>query len=370
VAQRAADARPVLSGREVAALTLSSSSRRYPPLDPHFCGRTRTAAGILVKENWIFSRASRYCPDCLAGDTTPVQRELGGPWNLRWRLPITVACLTHRRILEHLCPTCHQPAQHTRPSADGLLRAPAHVGLHPAQCRNPHPHAPQSGDVCAARLGTPRQPATAATSSQLALQRGEVDVFAGSWVGQTPASGLYDGDLVVRLTQPANPTGPSRDPTVDVEMLLAHHGQWQRVGWWRGLDDTWPQLVAPTANAVMGLHTELVEAASRCDGISPAAAPPARMSSRGGLIGLLEAGLVTPGDEFVWDRRHHGVRHMVRVRADGALALADGRVYASPTAATTALGGVTQGGWTVFTRVSDGRTLAELRAEAHVRRKN
>lgn len=203
-------------------------------------------------------------------------------------------------------------------------------------------------------------------------QRGEVDVFAGSWVDETPASGLYDGDLVVRLTQPTNPgTNPSRDPAVDVEMVLAHHGQWQRVGCWRGLDDNWPHLVAPTAHAVMGLHTELVEAAGRCDGASPAASPPVGMSSRGGgLVGLLEAGLVTPGEEFVWDRRHHGVRHLVRVRADGALALADGRVYASPTAATTALGGVNQGGWTVFKRVSDGRTLAELRAEAHGRRKN
>ncbi|MGH3677974.1 MAG: hypothetical protein ACRDU5_20020, partial [Mycobacterium sp.] len=201
-------------------------------------------------------------------------------------------------------------------------------------------------------------------------QRGEVDVFAGSWVDETPASGLYDGDLVVRLTPPTNPTDPSGDNAVDVEMVLAHHGQWQRVGCWRGLDDTWPQLVAPTANAVMGLHAELGEAAGRCDGVSSAVSPPVGMSSRGGLAGLLEAGLVAPGDEFVWDRCHHGVRHLVRVRADGALALADGRVYASPTAATTALGGVNQGGWTVFKRVSDGRTLAELRTEAHGRRTN
>jgi hypothetical protein len=35
---------------------------------------------------------------------------------------------------------------------------------------------------------------------------GAVDVFAGSWTAKTPASGAYDGDLVVRLMAPDHST--------------------------------------------------------------------------------------------------------------------------------------------------------------------
>ncbi|MBA8926901.1 hypothetical protein BC739_004107 [Kutzneria viridogrisea] len=56
---------------------------------------------------------------------------------------------------------------------------------------------------------------------------GEVALFAGQWVGdQPPADDLYDGDLVVRLTHPAEPTYPlPRDHAADVEMLLTHQGR-------------------------------------------------------------------------------------------------------------------------------------------------
>jgi hypothetical protein len=83
---------------------------------------------------------------------------------------------------------------------------------------------------------------------------------------------------------------------------------------------------------------------------------------------LLDAGLVKPGDELVWNRRNHGVRHTARIRIDGTLILADGRVYANPSGATTALGGNHQNGWSAFRRVSDGRTLGELRTELRARR--
>jgi hypothetical protein len=85
---------------------------------------------------------------------------------------------------------------------------------------------------------------------------GEVALFAGRWVGeQPPADGMHDGDLVVRLTRPADPAYPCpRDQAADVEMLLAYRGRWQRVGRWCAVDVHWPRLVAPTAVAVMGLH--------------------------------------------------------------------------------------------------------------------
>lgn len=192
---------------------------------------------------------------------------------------------------------------------------------------------------------------------------GAVDVFAGSWTAETPASGMYDGDLVVRLMAPT--TSGGGDDVVDAEMLLAHHGRWQCVGRWRGVDCSWPHLVAATAKAVMDLHTDLVEAKVVCDGIGYMASPPSDRFTGDGLVGLLKAGLVSSGDEFVWDCRQGNVSYMVQVRPDGALEVADGGVCASPTVAATLLGGTNRDGWTAFTRVSDGRTLADLRAEAY-----
>lgn len=197
---------------------------------------------------------------------------------------------------------------------------------------------------------------------------GEVALFAGSWVlKQPPADSLYDGDLVVRLTYPAEPTyALPRNRAVDVEMLLAYRGHWQRVGQWRGIDDGWP-VMAPTAAAVMGLHGDATEAAIWSETPPPSTSPPLIKWARGGIAELLDAGLVTAGEELVWNRRNLGVRHTARVRVDGTLIIADGRVFANPCGATTALGGNHQNGWTAF-RASDGRTLGDLRAELRARR--
>jgi hypothetical protein len=169
---------------------------------------------------------------------------------------------------------------------------------------------------------------------------GEVALFAGQWVGdQPPADDQYDGDLVVRLTHPTDPTYPSpRDHAADIEMLLAHQGRWRRVGQWFGIDDRWPLIVAPTAAAVMGLHCDLSEAVAGFEATLP-------LDAEAG--GALEA----------------------RIRADGTVVLTDGRVFATPSGAATALSGYPQNGWTVL-RTSDGRTLDELRAELRARRGN
>lgn len=140
---------------------------------------------------------------------------------------------------------------------------------------------------------------------------GEVALFAGNWVPeQPPADSLYDGDVVVRLSHPADPTYPlPRDHATDVEMLLAYRGRWQRVGQWRGLDDGWSSLVAPTAVAVMGLHGDATEAAIWSETPPPSTSPPLIKWARGGIAELLDAGLVTVGEELVWNRRNLGVRH-------------------------------------------------------------
>lgn len=78
----------------------------------------------------------------------------------------------------------------------------------------------------------------------------------GSWVAEpTPADGMFDGDLVVRLTAPTTAGDPSS--RVDVAMMLAYQGRWQQVGYWPALGNDWPDTVWYTAAAVMGLHIDL-----------------------------------------------------------------------------------------------------------------
>jgi hypothetical protein len=190
----------------------------------------------------------------------------------------------------------------------------------------------------------------------------ELELVAGSWLTDQPPADLHDGDLVVRIT-------PVDDAVVavDLEMLLARDGGWQRVGVWPRLGSAWPAILGPTAAAVMGLSTCLAEVSARHDAAAPSASPLAGYE-QGAVGSLLDAGLVKPGDEFLWERRNTGVRHIARVRADGAVVLADGRVFATPAGAATALGGYAQNGWGVFRRVSDGRWLSSLRTDLQTRR--
>src|SRR5579864_5504792 len=75
-----------LSPDEVAGLCLSSLAGQYPPASP--TPQTRGWAGSQPPGNhWIFSRSTRYCPQCLAGDGSAIQNNLGGPWRKSWRLP-------------------------------------------------------------------------------------------------------------------------------------------------------------------------------------------------------------------------------------------------------------------------------------------
>ena len=207
---------------------------------------------------------------------------------------------------------------------------------------------------------------------------GRAYLFVGVWLADQPPADLYDGDLVIRLAPPQSVDLPAHDEravghAVDVEMLLAHRRQWSVVGRWSGLDERWPWTLASTAAAVMGLSVDAAETLSREVVLTRerSYAPPFRWTDTV-LSELINARLLKAGDVLVWESRAGEVRHTARIRMDGTLMLADQRVFATPTAAATALtvSGKHHHGWTVWRRVSDGRTLSDLRAEMRARRGN
>ncbi|MGI5171674.1 TniQ family protein [Spirillospora sp. CA-253888] len=127
-----------LTAMETAALGMARPGGPYPPLDLVARGQTqlRHTTGIPGLWNWVFTRATRYCPQCLAGDGSPIQQQHGGAWAGSWRLPVVFACLRHQRLLASLCPDCGQDVQARSPREQGLIPA-ADTMLHPAQCRSP-----------------------------------------------------------------------------------------------------------------------------------------------------------------------------------------------------------------------------------------
>ncbi|MFJ6141850.1 TniQ family protein [Kitasatospora sp. NPDC092286] len=117
-----------LSSDEALSLTFVPWSDRYPPIARAL---RRSISGS--REDWLFNNLPRYCPQCLAGDGSPIQQEHGGPWKKLWHLPIAFACPDHRVFLRHACPQAHQL---TRTITD-LITQTADSTLHPAQCRLP-----------------------------------------------------------------------------------------------------------------------------------------------------------------------------------------------------------------------------------------
>ena len=124
-----------LTRREVADLCLNSLAERYPPAST-VPDHSRWNPWNR-QSRWVFINATRYCPQCLAGDHTEIQRELGGAWRKTWRLPLVFACTTHRRFLDYLCPACSRPALDCATGNTYLPVLPHwhHRSLHPAQCR-------------------------------------------------------------------------------------------------------------------------------------------------------------------------------------------------------------------------------------------
>lgn len=150
-----------LTGAQAAQLGMGTWHERYPPVIASPDSKARGARRLDGR--LVLAPATRYCPECLAGDGSAIQKSFGGPWLKTWHLPVVFACPVHQRLLEHLCPECGQVIRGRRPgSPAALLPSALAAGLHPAQCRTEirqgtgrHPA------CCGARLdqGSERRPA-------------------------------------------------------------------------------------------------------------------------------------------------------------------------------------------------------------------
>jgi TniQ len=193
-----------LAATEVPQLCISSMSGQYPWAEPQATADQWGSRALA--DRWVFTSATRYCPQCLAGDGSYVQQQHGGAWQKAWRLPVVFACPAHRRLLEHLCPSCRQPALSAGPGAPALLIPRAgDGGLHPAQCRavlRPQ-DAGRHARPCGARLDTPERPGedSLAPGDLLAIQdrllrllRAEGPATAMS-VGQPATPSQYFADI-------------------------------------------------------------------------------------------------------------------------------------------------------------------------------
>jgi TniQ len=171
-----------LTPRETTDLCLSSLADRYPlastmPIRSPWTGHNR-------QNRWVFIKATRYCPQCLADDHTEIQRDLGGAWQKMWRLPPVFACITHRRFLDFQCPACSRPALDCAVGRSPVSMLPHwyHRGLHPTQCRvtvrdNDAPNA--RGPICGAELknSRPKAPTISIPDSLVTLQRRILDIL-------------------------------------------------------------------------------------------------------------------------------------------------------------------------------------------------
>jgi hypothetical protein len=251
-----------LTTAEATSLTLTSLAARYPPVDLRFRGRQRLVHGVFVKENWIFSRFTRYCPQCLAGDGSVIQQRHGGAWSRLWRLPVVFACPRHQRLLEHTCPTCRRPALHRARGGQALLPHESNSTLHPAVCRNTvtDSRAPRA---CGQRLDHEHArptPATDYLGELLNLQDQLMDLLRhdGSAttvsVGQpaTPAQHFIDLRILTCLITASWPAAASLVTTAHHHALIdehVHHTRQQITDDRRGVRMTHAHYDKPPADA-------------------------------------------------------------------------------------------------------------------------
>lgn len=236
-----------LTAAETAGLCMSSMSGRYPWTAPRVTADQWGPRSLASP--WMFTSATRYCPQCLAGDDSYIQQQHGGAWQKTWRLPVMFACPVHRRLLEHLCPSCRQPAMSAAPGAPAWLIPRAFDGgLHPAQCRAaPQPRAAgRRARPCGARLDAPDRSGeeSRACDDLLALQ---------DWLLQLLSPG--EPAAVTSVGQPATPAQYFADLRLVCSLL---NGAWphsRTLIACPGMADSLGQYIASTGGTTPRRHT-------------------------------------------------------------------------------------------------------------------
>ncbi|MPY59841.1 TniQ family protein [Streptomyces spongiae] len=117
-----------LTPAEAARLTLAPDTERYPSIAMSLHPRPKR---FFPYGLWVFTSFTRYCPHCLAGDGSMIQQRHGGPWKIRWRLPVIFICQDHQTFLRDGCPRCHRSAHAFDQAGSRLLplspsRPPGH----------------------------------------------------------------------------------------------------------------------------------------------------------------------------------------------------------------------------------------------------
>jgi TniQ len=177
-----------LTSEQAARLGMTEWPDRYPPV---ITSPESTARGACrLNGQTVLAPATRYCPECLAGDGSGIQRAFGGPWLKAWHLPVVFACTAHQRLLEHQCPGCGQAVRGRRAGGQAaILPAMLAAGLHPAQCRSETAQGKGRHPACRGARLDQASPRRAASPGLITLQ----DKILGLPDPDGPASTLSAG---------------------------------------------------------------------------------------------------------------------------------------------------------------------------------
>lgn len=208
-------------------------------------------------------------------------------------------------------------------------------------------------------------------AADYAANSGKLCLFAAVPLAEAPDAPACEGDVVVQLRVPqASMDDQHRAESVDVDVLVARHGTWQGAGSWPALDALWPHRVAPTITQIMELANDF----DRCtDDTRPLSADPTDViGPLGNMQHLMSVGALRDGELLYCSRPHNGELYEARVHRGGIL-FPDGRWFARPSGALTALGYKHQNGWHYWcrtrghVRLSDLRTAHALSTTRHCR---
>ncbi|MCO1575201.1 hypothetical protein M8C13_05435 [Crossiella sp. SN42] len=250
----------------------------------------------------------------------------------------------------HLTDACTADAPRAAPNRDQEM--PVHQDIRQRECLLPDAAILVAGSIVVPLLRMPAQAwGLRVLAVDTAADTDEVALFAAQPMAEAPEPRCHDGDVVVQLRAPAtNINEQLRARTVDVHLLVARQGRWQQAGNWPDLEGTWPRVTAPTIARLMQL-TDAPDQAHR-----------GPVERTGCLQSLVIVGALREGEGLLCPRPTTGEYHEATVH-NGGIRFPDGRWFATPSAAMTALGYPHQSGWQAWRRARDGARLNALRTQ-------